>query len=294
MGQRLFGVFPAVITPFDEEGRIDSAAFVRLLAWHESVGCDGVVVSGTNGEAASMTVRERMDLFTLAATHRGKLRIIAGTGSANLEDTNLLNKHAAAEGCDAALVMPPYYFKNPPQAGVREYYLRVLDAARLPVLLYNIPQITDTPIEIETLAELADHPNLLGMKDSSGSPDYLRAALQRLPGRCVMVGQENLLLECLRLGGAGTVSGASNAYPELAVAVVRAFQTGGDPESAQERLSAMNDVLRQYGLPAAGKAAVRARGLPGGKMRLPLLDLTEGQTSEMMARFESLGLPTTV
>ena len=287
----MFGVFPAVVTPFDEAGAIDPAAFVRLLAWHESVGCDGVVVSGTNGEAASMTVRERMELFDLATTHRGSLRIIAGTGASSLGETLELTRYAGRVGCDAALVMPPYYFKNPPQEGVTEYFRRVLDGAPLPVLLYNIPQITDTPLEIPTLEALAGHPNLAGIKDSSGSVEYLREALRVLPEKTVMVGQEHLLLECLRSGGAGTVSGAANAYPELAVAVVRAFRQGGDAESAQDRLTAMNAILRSYPLPGAGKAVARARGLPAGRMRLPLLDLGEAETREMMSRFGAMGLP---
>jgi 4-hydroxy-tetrahydrodipicolinate synthase len=289
----LRGVYPAQVTPFADDGAIDEPAFVRLMAWHESVGCAGIVVSGTNGEAASMTLRERRSLISLAATHRGRLQVIAGTGCACLGETIHLTNHAADEGCDAAMVMPPFYFKDPPQDGVRGYCEKLLEAARLPVLLYNIPRLTDTTFALETLEALKGAPNLAGVKDSSGDRDYLLAVARMLPDRCVMTGAENLLLDCLRAGGAGTVSGAANAYPELAVAVVEAFDAGRDATVAQKRLTEMNAVLRTFPAPAGAKAVLRARGLPGGRVRLPLMDLDEAATANLLTKLSALGLPVT-
>lgn len=286
------GVYPAIVTPFAEDGAIDEAAFIRLLAWHESVGCNGVVVCGTNGESASLTLRERQQLVTLATQHRGRLQIVAGTGSSSLGETIHLTHHAADTGCVAALVMPPYYFKNPPQEGVLGYFMKLLDVARLPVLVYNIPQITDTPIGLDVVRALAGHENLGGLKDSSGDLDNLLKCIEILKGKWVLVGAEQLLTDCLRAGGVGTVSGASNAYPELAVAVVRAFDEGRDPLPNQERLTEMNAVLRSFPVPAGAKAVLRARGLPGGHMRLPLMDVAPDQVAELLARLSDLGLPT--
>jgi len=285
------GVYPALVTPFTGDGSVDEAAYARLMAWHESVGCAGIVSCGTNGESASLTLRERKALVSLASSVRGKLQVVAGTGSSSFGETLHLTHHAADEGCVAALVMPPYYFKNPPQEGVRLYFERLLDAARLPVLLYNIPQITDTPIGLEMVQALAGHPNLGGVKDSSGDLAYLLECIRLLPGKWVLTGAEGLLTECLEAGGVGTVSGAANAYPELAVAVVRAFDDGGDVVFVQERLTMMNAALRAFPVPAGAKAVLLARGLPGGHMRLPLLDLSEEQAGDLLAKLEALGLP---
>jgi 4-hydroxy-tetrahydrodipicolinate synthase len=269
------------------------------MAWQESIGCAGIVVCGTNGEAASLTLRERKQLITLASRHRGELQIVAGTGTSSLGETIHLTRHAADEGCVAALVMPPYYFKDPPQEGVRAYYEKVLDAASLPVLLYNIPRLTDTPLSLSLVTALRDHPRLGGIKDSSFDIDYLRAVTSLLPDKWVLTGAEAFLLECLRLGGAGTVSGVSNAYPELGVAVVRAFDSGssgeggGPVEAAQQRLTEMNNVIRSYPTPASNKAVLNARGLPGGHMRLPLLDLSPSETCDLLSRLATIGLPVT-
>lgn len=273
----LDGVFTAMVTPFDASGQIDQPAVARLLAFNEAGGMDGVVVSGTNGEGASLSPIERVQLYEQASATRGRLKIIAGTATCSLPEAVYLSKQAQRAGCDALLVLPPYFFKNYTQEGLYEFYRALLESTDLPVILYHIPRITHVRIEPSLVERLLVYPNLLGVKDSEGDPETVAAYLSMAPRLRLYIGQEEGLLAALQRGAAGSISGAANVFPELVSGIFRAFSEGRDAQNYQDRLNEALAVWRKLPFPAASKLALSLRGLPFSKVRPPLSDLTSDQ-----------------
>lgn len=282
-------LFVASVTPFiSPSGAVDHAVMVRHLRWLEAQGVDGVVPCGTTGEGQSLSVVERMAVFDTVLHHRGRLKVIAGTGCAALSDTIALTRYAIERGADAALVLPPFYFKNLSDDGLLGYYRALCDAlpsgARL--ILYHIPpmsQIAITPAIIEGLYE--SHPHMVyGLKDSGGDPAYLAMLTQRFPALRVYVGSAALLAQALRAGAAGGIFALSNVFPREMRAVMTAYATGGDVESAQQRVTALSQALKPYANPPAIKALLeRIADLPHASSRFPLVDLTPEQAEELWA-----------
>lgn len=273
----LDGVYTALITPFTEGLQIEETVFVRLLAFQEAAGVTGVVVCGTNGEGASLTVEERKRLYELASHQRGQLKIIAGTASCSLPEVLTLARHAQKVGCDALLVVPPFFFKVLSLPGLLSFYRAVLEEVELPVILYHIPQLTGVPIEPELVEALLPYPNLLGVKDSEGNLRRLAAYLRFAPRLRVFIGREERLARALQRGAAGTISGAANAFPEWVVRVWNTFQKGGDLLAAQTLLNEPLALLRSLPYPTASKYLLHLRGFPFSPVRPPLSDLKEEQ-----------------
>src|SRR5579872_5245951 len=244
----LRGVMAAMVTPFDRSGALNLGALPGYLEFQRAAGMDGLVVSGTNGEAVSMSVEERQRLLEAVLERRGDLVIVAGTGAASVTDALALTRHAAAVGADAALVLPPFFFKNPSAQGVADYFRRVLDAAELPVLLYSIPQFSGVAITDEVLALLDGHPRLAGLKDSAGQWERTYALITGRRDLKVFPGSDGLLAPSLVAGAAGSITGTANAFPDLIVAVKRAHDAGRDTTEAQARLDAAKNILVQYPL----------------------------------------------
>ena len=268
------GIYTALLTPFTEEGAIDEALFVRLLAFQEAAGVRGVVVAGTTGEGPSLSVSERVALYELASRTRGQLRIIAGILTCSLPDALSLARSAADVGCDALMVAPPFYYRAT-REGLIAFYRALLDATALPVILYNIPQLTRQPITAELVDALLSFPNLLGIKDSSGAPESLATYLPFVPRLKVWVGEEKLLLRCLQGGGAGSISGLANVFPERLVATFRAFCEGREADGLQQLIDKAADALDAFPAPTNFKYALTLRGLPLSHVRPPLHDLSE-------------------
>ena len=287
----LEGVFTAIVTPFLPTGEIDEASFARLLAFQEAGGVSGVVVSGTYGEGGSISTEERKRLFELAAQQRGKLKLIAGSGCSNFAETVHLTRFACKLGFDAALVIPPYFFKNVPDVGVAAYYAKLFDVTELPVLLYNIPGISCVPITEGVVRPLLEYPNLLGIKDSTGQIEFAQLYRQKFPELAWFVGNDYFHSEAYRMGAVGAISGPSNTYPELVTGIWRAHKMGGDLDAAQARLDQFLRVLDEYPVPAGVKALLEARGIPSGSVRLPLLDLSEADRKRIIMQIQALGLP---
>jgi 4-hydroxy-tetrahydrodipicolinate synthase len=282
------GVHVAAITPFTQGGAIDMPLFVRLLAHFEAQGAQGVVVAGTTGEGASLSAPEKVQLYALAAQAKGCLQVIAGVLSCSLDETLYLTRQAAKVGCNALLIAPPFYY-HATLEGLVAYYRTVLDASRLPVILYNIPQrtrITLTPALVDALLE---HPNLHGIKDSAGSARSIRQFLKYAPRLRVWVGEEKLLLLCLRSGGAGSISGLANVYLPRMVALCRAFGQGTDCSGLQMLIDAAADAIDSFPAPANFKYALTLMGFPHASVRLPLTDLTKPQQTQLEQVWRGIG-----
>ncbi|GIV98689.1 dihydrodipicolinate synthase family protein [Roseiflexus sp.] len=280
-------LFVASVTPFTSpSGAVDHDFIIRHLRWLEAQGVDGVVPCGTTGEGQSLSVAERMAIFDTVMHHRGGLRVFAGTGCAALSDTIILTRYAFERGAEAALVLPPFYFKNLSDAGLLGYYRALCDAlpsgARL--ILYHIPpmsQIPVTPAVIEGLYQ--SHPHMVyGVKDSSGDPAYLAMLTQRFPTLRVYVGSAALLAQALRDGATGGIFALSNVFPREMRAVMTAHLTGGDVETAQRLVTALSQALKPYGNPPAIKALLaRLTDLPRASSRFPLVDLTPDEAETL-------------
>ena len=286
----LHGVFAPIVTPFRAtDGEVDLPWIAGHVAYLRAHGCTGVIPCGTNGEAASLSVAERIQVAEAALAAAGEMPVIVGTGAAALPDAILLTRHAFASGADAVLVMPPFYFKKPADAGIALWFQRLFDAAVPPggrVLLYHIPQTTGVPITDGLLAALlASHGEIVyGLKDSTGDPEqgaHLRAAFPQL---AYFAGNDHRVAEACAGGGTGSITAGANVFPDLAAAVQQAAWWGGDTEAAQANLSAARVVLDSCPLQPATKAAlVDVAGLSPTAVRPPQVELTPDQRATLRA-----------
>jgi 4-hydroxy-tetrahydrodipicolinate synthase len=280
----------AILTPFDLSGGLALEQFPALIEFQQQAGIDGLVVCGTNGEGTSLSAAERKQTLETAMAHRGGLRIVAGTGATSVTDAVELTRHAAQVGVDAVLVLPPFFVKNASAQGLADYFLRVLDAADVPVLLYNIPQFTAVPITDALMALLAGHPNLAGVKDSAGEWARTHEFIDRYPDLRIFVGSDRLDAPCYAAGGAGCISGGANAFPELLAAVRDAFRRSpDDAEQAQARLNALLDITGRYPFLSSSKSILTQRGLPRLGVRPPLTTLAPEMETALFAELRAAG-----
>ena len=276
----------ALVTPFDKNGALALEILPELIAFQREGGIDGLVICGTNGEGPSMCVYERKRLLEAVIRLKGSLRIFAGTGAANLPDALDLTRHAAEAGADAALILPPFYFKNVSAQGVAAFYRQIIEAAQLPVLLYSIPQQSAIPITSEILNLLAEQPRLAGVKDSQADAAGTAALVRSHPKLDIFAGADEILSQSRKFGAAGNISGTANGFPELVAAVAHA-SSDSRREEAQEKLNLAKTIVLQYPLIAGNKSVLANRGVPRMWVRPPLIDLTESQEREMIGRLQA-------
>jgi 4-hydroxy-tetrahydrodipicolinate synthase len=293
----LRGAFAPIVTPFrPTDGEIDFPWIPRHIVYLHDHGCTGIIPCGTNGEAASLSVAERMAVAetALEAGHAQGMPVIVGTGASALTDSIVLTRHAFAHGADAVLIMPPFYFKKPADAGVAEWFRRVFDAA-VPsggrALLYHIPQSTGVPITDGILDLLyGSHGEILfGVKDSSGDPAQLAHFRSAFPRLAYFAGNDHRVAEACACGGNGSITAGANVFPDLAAATQAAVWDGGDAPAAQARLSAARNVLDMFPLQPATKAALaEIAGLPETAVRPPQVELSPAQRVQLRAALKEL------
>jgi 4-hydroxy-tetrahydrodipicolinate synthase len=287
----LRGVFAPIVTPFrPSDGEVDLPWIAQHVAYLQAHGCTGIIPCGTNGEAASLSVAERIRVTEAAQVVAGDMPVIVGTGASALPDTIVLTRHAFATGAAAVLVMPPFYFKKPADAGVVAWFQRVFDAAVPPggrVLLYHIPQITGVPVTDGILQPLlATHGELVyGLKDSAGDPEegaHLRMAYPKL---AYFAGNDHRVGEACADGAAGSITAVANVFPDLVAAVQQAVWAGQDVAAAQAKLSAARSLFETYPLQPATKVALTdLAGLPPTTVRPPQVELTPEARAELRTR----------
>lgn len=279
MSLSLSGVFGPVTTPFRVDGELDAAAFQSNVAAHIRAGLDGIVVSGSTGEAALLDEREREQLVEMARRVVPRERLLmAGCGAESTRATLTYIENAAKRGADAALVVAPHYFGSAmTDAALRAHYTQVADRSPIPVVLYNIPKYMHFRLSNALVKELALHDNVIGIKDSSGDRDSFTGYLEAQDASfAVLTGSGQLWKSALQMGARGGVLAVALFLPELTFAV-RAALARGDVTAAdelQERLTpAARNVVGDLGV-AGVKAALDVMGLKGGAPRPPLLPLT--------------------
>lgn len=269
------GVYPAAVTPMDASGEIDEPSVARLLAYFEAAGCKGVVLAGTNGEGPSLSAYEKRDLLRLANTCKGSLELVLGIATPSLDEARWSCEQAAKNGAVAVLVMPPSYFRTATEAGIMEWFVALADRSPVPVLAYNFPKMTGFTMSQAFVAELAQHPNIAGFKDSSGEPanlaDYASALVRTSEPpnprtKRLFVGDETLLLDALAKGWTGTISGGANCIPQWLSQIVATR----DKTKFQIALPVIK-AIRSQPQPATNKAVLHALGvIATPHPRLPL------------------------
>ena len=276
----LSGLILPLTTPF-AGGRVDTGALAANLARYQRHGIAGYLVLGSTGEAALLDDDERLALLRAArAAIPGDRAMIAGVGLESTAATVRLAAAAVAAGADALLVVTPSYFRaQMGEEALVRHYAAVADAAPRPILLYNVPQFTGVVIPPAAVARLAAHPNVAGLKDSSGDLAWLRATLALLPpGFTVLCGNAAVIQEALAAGAAGGILALADVVPEPLVALLE-LQRAGRADNAralqQLLLPAVRLVVGRLGV-AGIKAGMDERGLAGGAPRPPLLPLGDG------------------
>ena len=266
------GVITALITPL-RDGNVDEAAFRRLLERQIAAGVHGVVPMGTTGESATLHLDEHKRVVDQCVEiAAGRIRVIAGAGSSATDKAIELTRFAKTVGADGALVVTPYY-NRPSQAGMQAHFEAVADAVQLPILLYNVPGRTGVDLSNETVAALAAHPNIVGIKDASA--DVARASWMRanIHGAFDLIsGDDSSYLGYAAHGGVGVISVTSNVAPEAMVALYDAIQAGdfAVARSWQERLIGLHKALFLDNSPSPAKYALARLGLCEEEVRLPL------------------------
>ena len=290
---KLNGIFTALTTPFGTDGGVAADHLRENIVRYNRVPLTGYVAVGSTGESVLLSRAEVEQVFSAVRDAAAPGRIlIAGVGSESTPETISRSKAAADIGYDCVLVKTPSFFKSAltPDALV-EHYRRVADASKLPVLLYAIPQFTGVALEPDLVARLAEHPNIIGIKESSGNVQRVGEIVAAVPeGFQVIVGSADTLYASLTLGAVGGILALADCLPELCIELYRAFaaeQTASARELNRRILPASKKLVRQLGI-AGVKCAMDYRGYYGGPVRGPLLPLNAAQKREAEAVVNSL------
>ena len=290
---RFGSVVTAMVTPFREDHAVDLDRAQELAQWLVANGSDAIVVAGSTGESPTLTQREKGDLFSAVATAvRGQGKMIAGVGTYSTAETLELTHAAAEAGADGLLVVTPYYNK-PPQRGLTAHFTSVADATELPVMLYNIPGRTATRIEHDTLLELAQHPNIVAVKDSTGDFQAVSRLIAEAPdGFQVYSGDDWATFGYTCLGAVGVVSVASHLVGQQIHQMVDLIVTGDIPAARKihEALTPLFNALFVTSNPIPVKAALQMLGRDCGGTRLPLVAATPGEQTRVRTALEDAGL----
>lgn len=267
------GSIVALVTPFDEQDRIDYEALQRLVEFHVREGTNGLVIAGTTGESATLEKGEHAELVRRAVEMvAGRIPVIAGTGSNSTRQTVDLSLEVSDAGIDGYLLVVPYYNK-PVQEGLYQHFRTIADAVDKPVMLYNVPGRTVADILPETVARLAEHPNIFGLKDATGDMGRMKEHQALLPDDFKYYsGDDFTTLEFLRLGGHGVVTVSGNVAPRQVSQMCQSI-VDGDIEKAREmdeNLQPLNAALFVESNPIPVKWALNQMGLISSAIRLPL------------------------
>jgi len=293
--QAPFGrLITAMVTPFKDDLTIDWAGVERLAVHLQNSGHDGIAVNGTTGEAPTTSDQEKIEIIkTVRKATGGKLKIIAGAGNNETSHSVEQAKLAAAAGADGLLVVTPYYNK-PPQAGIEAHFRAMADATDVPVMLYDIPGRTGVPIEPDSICRLAEHKNIVALKDAKGDVASTSWVIKRssIP---VYSGDDILNLPLLSVGAVGFVSVCGHTVGSRLREMLDTW-FANKPELAlkihQELLPVFTGTFRTQGA-ILTKAALNLMGLPGGKVRLPLVDATAAQISQLKEDLSNGGVKLT-
>ncbi len=285
------GVYPAMCTPFHEDGSIDFQTLRADAQRLETAGVDGLVPMGSTGESATVSHDEHIEVIK-AVVDAVDVPVIAGSGSNNTDEALDLSQRAVAAGADALLLISPYYNK-PEQRGLITHYETIADAVDIPQIVYNVPSRTGTNLEADTVAELASHENIQGYKAAGGDLNQVSEIVEKTRGEQfdVLSGNDGETLPILSVGGTGCISVAANIEPRLMSELVWSA-LDGNYELARERHHELGPLFRALFWetnPIPVKAAMEIRGYSSGRLRKPLSEITpenRERLEQLLAEYE--------
>ncbi|WP_376792951.1 4-hydroxy-tetrahydrodipicolinate synthase [Thermoflexus sp.] len=290
---RLRGSLVPLVTPF-RNGAVDWEGFVGLVEWQIASGTHGLVITGTTGEPSALSFEERVALYRLAVEGaRGRVPVIAGTGTNNFEETLRLSQAAQAAGVDALLVVVPYYVR-PSQEGLFQYFKGIAERVDLPVILYNIPGRTAAHLEIDTVARLREAcPNIVGIKEANKDFEHINRLLHRMgTDFLVYSGIELLCFPVLAIGGAGYVSATGNVLPDRVARLydLAAADRWREARDLHYQLLPLNDALFIETNPVPAKTALAMMGKISPEVRLPLAPMRPENVERLRQVLKGYGL----
>src|SRR5208337_2621097 len=291
---QIHGIIPPVATPMQANEELDLPRLRWFLDRLIGAGVHGVFVLGTNSEFYALDEREKQEVIAVAVTHVNKrVPVYAGTGAETTREAVRLTKMAEREGADGVSVITPYFI-SPTQQEIYTHYQRIAESTSLPVILYNNPATCGgVKIDVDTVARLAEIPNILGVKDSSGDLQNTCEFIRVVPERfSVMMGRDTLIFPALIFGAKGAVPATANIAPHLLVEIYEAFQRGDQAASkaAQLKLNPIRLALTLGTAPGGVKAALAMLGKSIGPSRSPIAPLSPEKLEKMRAALKQAGL----
>jgi 4-hydroxy-tetrahydrodipicolinate synthase len=289
---RIKGSIPALITPM-RDGKVDEAAFRKLVSWQIEQGSHGLVPCGTTGESPTLSHEEHMRVIEICVEEaNGRVPVIAGAGSNATDEAISLTKFAKKVGADAVLSVTGYY-NRPSQEGIYRHFAAIADAVDIPILVYNIPGRAVVDIAVETMARLAKLPNVIGVKDATAN--LLRPSRERLAcGRDwrLISGEDGTALGYMAHGGHGCISVTANIAPRLCADFQNACMQGAFDRALQiqDRLMPVHDAMFCEPSPAPVKYAASLLGLSTDEVRLPLVPATDDARARVKAALKGAGI----
>jgi 4-hydroxy-tetrahydrodipicolinate synthase len=287
------GSLVALITPMRDDGSVDEKAYAAFVDWQIKEGTHGVVPVGTTGESPTLTHAEHRRVVEIAIeVAKGRVPVIAGAGSNSTEEAIALARHAKEAGADAALVVTPYYNK-PTQEGLFLHFSAIADAVDLPIIIYNIPPRSVVDMSVETMARLAKHRNIIGVKDATANltrPQHTRRACGE--SFVQLSGEDHTALAFNTVGGVGCISVSANVAPRLCSEMQTAWAEGRykDAIALQNRLVPLHDAMFSETSPGPVKYAASLLGKTSERCRLPLAPLLAPTRERVKAAMAEVGL----
>jgi len=287
------GSLVALITPMREDGSVDEKAYADFVDWQIKEGTNGVVPVGTTGESPTLSHDEHRRAVEIAIeVAKGRVPVIAGAGSNSTEEAIALTRHAKEAGADAALIVTPYYNK-PTQEGMFLHFSAIADAVDLPIIIYNIPPRSVVDMSVETMARLAKHRNIIGVKDATANlvrPLHTRRACG--DDFCQLSGEDHTALSFNAAGGVGCISVTANVAPRLCSTMQAAWADGRVTEAMalQNRLVPLHDALFAETSPGPVKYAASLLGKTSERCRLPLAPIMGPTRERVKAAMTEVGL----
>jgi 4-hydroxy-tetrahydrodipicolinate synthase len=288
----LTGCATALVTPFLPDGAVDWTAFAALVDWQLAEGVHGVVPVGSTGEAATMSLDERLRVVRITAERvRGRIPVIAGAGGNDTKAAIEVSRAMADTGATHLLHVSPMYNK-PPQRGILAHFRAIADASPLPVVVYNVPGRTASNIEAETTLALAEHSNIVAVKEASGNPSQIDEIIRHRPATLsVLSGDDALTLGVIAAGGHGIVSVISNAVPGQMSELCNAALAGKlqEARAIHLRLHALMKAAFCESNPIPIKAGLAMMGRIGNRLRLPLVPMDPKHDARLRASLAEAG-----
>ncbi len=289
------GILPALVTPFTEDGKqVNEEALRNLVNRCIELGVSGVVPCGTTGEFVNMTSEEKKKVIDVVIdAANGRVKVVAGTGASGTDQALEMTEYAKDAGADAALIVTPYYLK-PTDRGIYEHYDTIASQVDLPIILYNIPQVTGLPLPWQMVEDLAQIPNIVGVKDSSGQLSFILAVLEKVRDKInVLCGHDEVVVAALAAGCSGAILASANFMPDIWIQVYKATQEGNlqTARELQYKVQKISRIIAKSG-PVGTKEALSMMGLKMGPVRLPLSvggELTYEEREELRLDLEKIG-----